>query len=735
MVKTSPQSTIRPADIRMRPDLVCQFRTMDGEPHVLIKDPIRLTYHHYPLEDFFLLEGLERLSSFSKLQAAFRQEFEKPLTQEHFEQLLSAALRDRLIVGNPVFSPPSPPKKTWFAKFISPIRNPLAIRFPPWDLTRWIDVLVPFTRWVVSPLTLATVILCVFLAALIILTNPGEFQKKLPLANEFFASGNLPWLLGALALTKVLHELAHALTCRQWGAECHHVGVMLLVFTPCLYCDVSDSWMLQNKWKRIFIASAGILVEVFLASICTFLWWTSEPGLFNSLCLNVMFVCSFGTIIFNGNPLLKYDGYYILSDLSGVPNLWSRSRSKLRDCFDRCLFGLDTSGSIDTTRVKSFWLICFAVVSMAYRLVLILSILYFVSLLLKPYPLFPVVLLFGFYILYGVLIVPVFQSIRRIWGLSKQGKITPMRFTTVFGVSAALLVFLLLIPLPHSLSVSGFIQFNDAERVYVSSPGILTTTIQPSSWVKQGDVIATLEDDFLKTEFLEIESQLLISETRIAAMEALRITQPKFGNQIPTERENRAELAIRLANLRKQLSQMKIESPQDGLVIAARETKYENQHQDRLTKWYGHPLMPKNKGAFLEKGTLVCLVGDPTQVEGFALIPQSSIDLVRQGQNVDLLVGDTSEKRLTGTITTISALESANLPGDLQGFIEERFGRAIYLNDIEFGTMYLAEIAIPSSQEKLFNFESAHLRIRVAPRSITARSVRYLKQTFSFLSD
>ncbi|MGH7128191.1 MAG: hemolysin D, partial [Planctomycetaceae bacterium] len=129
------------------------------------------------------------------------------------------------------------------------------------------------------------------------------------------------WILVALAVVKIGHELAHAAACKHFGGECHEMGLMLLVFTPCLYCNVSDAWMLPSKWHRAAVGAAGMYLEVVLAAACTFLWWFSTPGLFNTICLNTMFVCSVGTLLFNGNPLLRYDGYYIISELFEVPNL------------------------------------------------------------------------------------------------------------------------------------------------------------------------------------------------------------------------------------------------------------------------------------------------------------------------------------------------------------------------------------------------------------------------------
>ena len=95
-----------------------------------------------------------------------------------------------------------------------------------------------------------------------------------------------------MAVVKVLHEFGHGLSCKHFGGECHELGAMMLVFTPALYCNVSDSWMLPNKWHRAAIGAAGMYVELFLASIATFLWWFSQPGLLNSICLSIMFICS-----------------------------------------------------------------------------------------------------------------------------------------------------------------------------------------------------------------------------------------------------------------------------------------------------------------------------------------------------------------------------------------------------------------------------------------------------------
>ena len=136
---------------------------------------------------------------------------------------------------------------------------------------------------------------------------------------------------GVLAVTKMLHEFGHGLSCKRLGGECHEIGFMLLVLTPCLYCNVSDSWRLPNKWHRAAIGAAGMYVEIILATIATFVWWYVEPGWIQDLCLQIMLVSSVSTILFNGNPLLRFDGYYILSDLLEIPKYVSKVDQSVDD--------------------------------------------------------------------------------------------------------------------------------------------------------------------------------------------------------------------------------------------------------------------------------------------------------------------------------------------------------------------------------------------------------------------
>src|SRR5690606_35624007 len=95
---------------------------------------------------------------------------------------------------------------------------------------------------------------------------------------------------------------------------------------PLPYCDTTDSWLHESRWNRAHVASAGILVEILIASICCLLWSVSVPGVLSLMLFNIMLICSVNTVLINGNPLLRYDGYYVLSDVLHYPNLGPEAR-------------------------------------------------------------------------------------------------------------------------------------------------------------------------------------------------------------------------------------------------------------------------------------------------------------------------------------------------------------------------------------------------------------------------
>ena len=205
---------------------------------------------------------------------------------------------------------------------------------------------------------------------------------------EFFTFKNVVYLWVALGFVKVIHEFGHGLSCKAFGGEVHEMGFLFLCFSPAMYCNVSDAWTLPNKWHRIIISFAGIYVELMIAAVATFIWWNTPSQPFvNNMALSLMVVCSVSTVVFNGNPLMRYDGYYVLADWLEIPNLRDRANRYLQNlAMEHCL-GIEVQPEQYMELTRRILFVVFAVVSYVYRWVVTFVILRFMATFLKPYKL------------------------------------------------------------------------------------------------------------------------------------------------------------------------------------------------------------------------------------------------------------------------------------------------------------------------------------------------------------
>src|SRR5208337_1017956 len=251
-------------------------------------------------------------------------------------------------------------------------RNIMFMRFPLFDPDRWLARLQPLTAIIFSPLGAALWLLVVGAGLKIVLDNFPALREE---GQNVLAPGNLFLLYLSLVVVKTLHELGHASCCRRFGGEVHVMGVMLMIFTPMPYVDTSSSWSFRERWKRVLVGASGMIVEVIVAAIAALVWSRSAPGTLHNLAYNVMFVASVSTIIFNANPLLRFDGYYILSDLIEIPNLNQRATDQLRHLTESKLFGVKQSASPAGTRREAGWLVVYGITSGIYRVIVFSGVL------------------------------------------------------------------------------------------------------------------------------------------------------------------------------------------------------------------------------------------------------------------------------------------------------------------------------------------------------------------------
>ena len=358
--------------IRKRPDLTARQQTYLGKSYWVIKEPIGQNYFRFQDEEYQLFQKIDGNTSLAELKKWFVATFPpQKITLRELQQFICMLYKSGLVIGD------APGEEERLRKQYAEQKekkrrartNVLHFRFNCFDPDRFLNWLHPKIRWLLSMPAFLFSILLVLSALTLVAVKFDVFYSNLPGFHSFFSLTNGFWLLVILFLVRVLHELGHELMCKHFGCECHEMGVIFQVFVPCFYSDLSDSWMLANKWKRAAIGAGGMYIDVILAAIATFIWWFTlpAPGMLNMICLNVIIVLSVSIIMFNANPLLCYDGYHILSDLVEIPNLRQKANSVLRRKMSQRFFGIKPPVDPFLPQQKQIFLAMYSVASGIYR--------------------------------------------------------------------------------------------------------------------------------------------------------------------------------------------------------------------------------------------------------------------------------------------------------------------------------------------------------------------------------
>jgi putative peptide zinc metalloprotease protein len=736
MISVNPatSSSARPLPFVMRRDLVIREMRMRGRVLWVAKDPVAMRYFQLRDEEYFVLRQLNGRTSSDEIQKRFERRFApRQLEMPRLHAFLARLHREGMIISH---SPGQAVellerrKKLARQGWIETLSNVLALRFRGIDPSRFLNRLTPLCGWIFTWWFVTTSFVFMAAALALVVVHFDTLRQRLPDFQAFFSAHNLIWLAVAVASAKVLHELGHALTCRRFGGQCHEIGVMLLVFTPCLYCNVSDAWLMTNKWRRIAVGAAGMWVEMILAGAATFVWWWTGPGLLNGLCLDLMFVCSVSTVLFNGNPLLRYDGYYILSDLVEVPNLQEQSSRVVRRWLARWL--LDVELPLDRLAPDhgQGWLALYAIASTAYRLVVVVAILWFVERVLKPYGLDVFARAIVVVAVGGMVVMPLVRSTRWILNRQRSEPLNWGRFLVRGGLAGIVVGVFVIIPLPHHLSAPAVIEPDGAARVYVTVPGTLVEAAAAGERVRAGQTIARLENLEVELELTHLEGQRDRQALHLANLRREQGADPSAAAQIPTAEQSLADVETRLAERRRDRQRLVLTAPQDGTVLPLHK-RPRQVGPGELPGWSDTPLDARNRGAYLETGTVVCLVGDPQRLEATLVIDQADIDLVRVGQQVQIRLDELPGETLEGTISTIGELDLKVAPRELviAGDLPTRTDESGVSRPLSASYQARAKLD-PTAHLSLRSGAPGRARISADPQSLASRLVRYLQQTF-----
>jgi putative peptide zinc metalloprotease protein len=704
--------------IRTRPDLIIQQQIHEGETHYIVKDPVGMRYYRLRPVDYFILSRLNGTYTLEELRDAFEIEFpDRKLEMEEIVRFVGQLTEAGLVL---VESPGQGKvlhdryRKFLLRKRLATWSNILYVKLPVFDPERILNRMLPFFRWAYAPpVVLATVLL--WLTALTwVLVHYQHFQARLPSFEAFFNWRNIVAMWAVMAGVKVIHEFGHGLTCKYFKGECHEMGILILVLAPCLYCDVSDSWLLPNKWHRIAIAAAGIYVELTLAALATFVWWFTPDGVINTLALAVMFLCSVNTVLFNGNPLLRFDGYYMLMDYMEVPNLRRKASELFTKLFAWLCFGLPAEIEPSLPRSRRVFFVIYAIASYLYRWFIAVVILLFLYRFLRPYRLGVVSTALALASLGALIAFPLYHLGKYLRQMRKVATLSPWRVGLTLAVLALVGAAFFLVPLPYRVRAMAYVQPQEAQQVWVDVPGrLVVLAVRDGDRVRNGDLLARLSNPEKELELMKVEMNL--EQHRLAA-QALRLSQDPTRRAEALRAEQQAqELAITVQRLREELKLLELRARRDGVVLGAPR--------------------PEMLGAYLTEGTLFCRIGDPEQLEVRLYIDQAYIGLVEVGQTVRIKLYSQAEETFPGTITAISRVTASSIPtelsnrggGEIPTKTDEKTG-----NEIPLSTLYEAVVPLANSEGKLAVQHRGVAKIHVAPTTLAWRTWRLIRRTLGF---
>ena len=744
MAESLVNSAMRPLKLRRRPDLEAKRHRYHGRAYWVVKEPVGLNYYRFHEEEYAILNMLKDGISLQEIKDRFQAEFApQRITLQDLQQFVGMLHRSGLVIseatgqGRQLRRRGDTKKKK---ELLGKLANVFALRFRGIDPERILNFLNPFTWWIFTLPCLIVFLMFGMSAITLVLVNFQEFQSKLPTFESFFAAENWIYLGTTMAVVKILHEFGHGLSCKRYGGECHEMGFMFLVFTPCLYCNVSDSWMLPNKWQRVFIGAAGMYVELILASIATYLWWFSDPVIsptFNFLCLSVMFICSVSTVVFNGNPLLRFDGYYIVMDLLEIPNLRQKATEILKRGFQKYCLGLELQENPFLPHKKQFFFGLFTVASNIYRWVVVFSIMMFLMQVLKPYGLEALGRVVAVVGLAGMIFQPIWQIIKFFRTPGRASKMKRKNVFTSLAVAAAVIAGICFIPLPFHVDAAVEIRPQNAKTVYAIEPGRLVSFNKKlGDPVEANETIATLASDELIRERERAFGELKVAETRYRETWKQAPNDPQARSQLESLLESVNSKAAILTKVEERIELLTIKAPDKGTLIPAPDKDVPPQvaSSEQLPSWSGNPFDEVNEGAVFANADVFCMIGNPEQMEAILVIDQHDIDLVTTKISADIKIESARLSTFSGVIQTIAEREMRETPEALAsqvgGSLNTQMGPDGQLRPIS--TSYQARVPLENCEVPLRAGYRGQAKIYVGWKSVGWRIYRFLSRTFRF---
>nr|WP_320190175.1 peptidase M50 [uncultured Desulfobacter sp.] len=593
-------------------------------------------------------------------------------------------------------------KKQQFGKLKQNLKSPLFMRIPLLDperiLNRFNVLIRPFFSLPGFLVWLVVVGTGIFFAGI------HWSELTLNITDRILSPTNLVVMWLTFPFLKAFHEFAHGFAVNVKGGEVHEMGIMMLVFTPIPYVDASSSSSFRAKWDRIVVGAAGLLVEMFIAAVALFAWINMEPGPARSVTYNIIFIAGVSSLFFNGNPLLRYDAYYVLSDFLEIPNLGTRGIQYTLYLFQRYILGIRKVEPPITGPGERFWFVVYTVCAFIYRMFVYVAIILFIA--GKFFFIGVVMACWG---AFNMFILPLFKGLKFMMTSPRvsNSRAGAMAVSTFFVVLLVLLI--TMVPVPLSTITEGVIWVPEKSFVRAGADGFIEKiAATPGDIIKNGDMLIQCADPFLPAQI-----RLLEAEKR--EMEAVYNTQV-ISDRVKAEitKKEIQHITARLEDARNREKDLTIISHTDGVLLL--------------------PMAQDLPASFVHRGQLLGYVMDRSALTVRVVIAQADVDDVRRRtRKVTVRLPENLSTPIPATLKREVPAATDELPGLV---LAREGGGKIAINPENphgkraFQKFFLFDIELPSQSQFYRVGSRVHVRFSHGNEPLFRRWYKGIRQLF-----
>ncbi|NRB39414.1 MAG: HlyD family efflux transporter periplasmic adaptor subunit [Pseudomonadales bacterium] len=586
----------------------------------------------------------------------------------------------------------------WWKK----LKNPMSMRFPLWDPNRFLNA----TEHLISPLfsrVVFAVWLFIVLSAMVLAFIHWQAISE-NVVDRVLRPGNIFWLWLVYPVTKILHEAGHAYATKLYGGAVHETGIVFMFGIPLPYVDASASTAFIHKHQRMLVAAMGIMIELLIGSLALFLWLNIETGLVSQFAYNTMVVCTVATLFFNGNPLMRFDGYYFLSDWLEMPNLSSRSTLYWRYLCKHYLFGETQEHFIATTGERC-WLALYGFATPIYRIVLYCSITYVAA---QYYLLLGLMVML--WLLNVQLIKPAWQLLNYLFDSQSLGQQRKRALICSVSIFIFFILLLTAVPLPVKRTVPALVWQSEQGEIRAPANGFIDELM-----------VAERQLVFDQQALFQLKDSILDADILVAAAKIAELRAEHGAARV----ESRAEAALlqeqiktaeaELTRKKQMLTKLQVHTAIAGSFYLAAEVK----------NW---------QGKYVHQGDVIAYVLDSKKILIRAMVSQDDIGLVMDNtQSVKVRVSSWPGRTFDAQIQRRLPAASHQLPSPLLG---TRYGGDIAIDGAdETGSQALepwfqVEISLPAQEMESWLGARAWVQFNLGNEPLAMQLYRGIRQLF-----